>query len=70
MEVSVLNIKGQDTGRKVSLNEAIYGIEPNDHAIYLDVKLLMANQRQGTAKSNWLAAVVFSVRSLAIMVSN
>ena len=51
MELSVLNIKGQETGRKVALNDAIYAIEPNDHAIYLDVKLIMANQRQGTAKS-------------------
>ena len=51
MEVSVLNIKGQETGRKVSLNEAIFGIEPNDHVIYLDVKQYMANQRQGNAKS-------------------
>ena len=51
MEASVLNIKGQDTGRKVVLNDAIYAIEPNDHAIYLDVKLIMANQRQGTAKT-------------------
>ena len=51
MEVSVLNIKGQDTGRKVVLDDAVYGIEPNDHAIYLDVKLFLANQRQGTAKS-------------------
>ena len=46
MELSVLNIKGQETGRKVALNDAIYAIEPNDHAIYLDVKLIMANQRQ------------------------
>ena len=51
MEISVLKINGEDTGRKVSLNDSIYAIEPNDHAIYLDVKLLMANQRQGTAKS-------------------
>ena len=64
MEVSVLNIKGQDTGRKVSLNEAIYGIEPNDHAIYLDVKLLMANQRQGTAKSKERSEVSGSTRKL------
>ncbi len=48
MEVNVLNIKGEDTGRKVTLNESIFGIEPNDHAIYLDVKQFMANQRQGT----------------------
>ena len=51
MEVSVLNIKGAETGRKVSLNDAIYAIEPNDHALYLDVKLYLANQRQGTAKT-------------------
>ena len=64
MEVSVLNIKGQDTGRKVSLNEAIYAIEPNDHAIYLDVKLLMANQRQGTAKSKERSEISGSTRKL------
>ena len=51
MEVSVLNINGQETGRKVVLNEAVFGIEPNDHVIYLDVKQYLANQRQGTAKS-------------------
>ena len=51
MEVSVLNIKGQETGRKVTLNESIFGIEPNDHVIYLDVKQFLANQRQGTAKA-------------------
>ena len=51
MEISVLNIKGEDTGRKVTLNESIFGIEPNDHVIYLDVKQYLANQRQGTAKS-------------------
>ena len=49
MELSVLNIKGEDTGRKVVLNDAIFGIEPNDHSIYLDVKQFMANQRQGTS---------------------
>ncbi len=64
MEVSVLNIKGQDTGRKVSLNDAIYAIEPNDHAIYLDVKLIMANQRQGTAKSKERSEVSGSTRKL------
>ena len=64
MEVSVLNIDGQDTGRKVSLNDAIYAIEPNDHAIYLDVKLLMANQRQGTAKSKERSEVSGSTRKL------
>ena len=51
MEINVLNIKGQETGRKVTLNESIFGIEPNDHVIYLDVKQYLANQRQGTAKS-------------------
>ena len=51
MEVNVLNIKGQETGRKVTLNESIFGIEPNDHVLYLDVKQYLANQRQGTAKS-------------------
>ncbi len=64
MEISVLNIKGQETGRKVSLNDAIYAIEPNDHAIYLDVKLLMANQRQGTAKSKERSEVSGSTRKL------
>ena len=51
MEINVLNIKGEDTGRKVTLNESIFGIEPNDHVLYLDVKRYMAAQRQGTAKS-------------------
>ncbi len=64
MEVSVLNIKGEDTGRKVVLDDAIYGIEPNDHAIYLDVKLFLANQRQGTAKSKERSEVSGSTRKL------
>ena len=64
MEVSVLNIKGEDTGRKVILDDAVYGIEPNDHAIYLDVKLYMANQRQGTAKSKERSEVSGSTRKL------
>jgi len=51
MELSIYNIKGEDTGRKVTLNNAIFGIEPNDHAIYLDVKQHMANKRQGTHKT-------------------
>ena len=51
MEVNVLNIKGQETGRKVTLNESIFGIEPNDHVLYLDVKQFLGNQRQGTAKA-------------------
>ncbi|MBO5171854.1 MAG: 50S ribosomal protein L4 [Bacteroidaceae bacterium] len=64
MEASVLNIKGQDTGRKVVLNDAIYAIEPNDHAIYLDVKLIMANQRQGTAKTKERSEMSGSTRKL------
>ena len=64
MEVSVLNIKGQETGRSVSLNDAIYAIEPNDHAIYLDVKLILANQRQGTAKSKERSEISGSTRKL------
>ena len=51
MELSVLNINGQETGKKVTLNDAVFGIEPNAHGIYLDVKQYLANQRQGTAKS-------------------
>ena len=51
MELSVLNIAGQETGRKIVLDDAIFGIQPNEHAIYLDVKQYLANQRQGTHKS-------------------
>ena len=64
MEVSVLNIKGQETGRKVALNEAIFGIEPNDHVIYLDVKQYMANKRQGNAKSKERSELSGSTRKL------
>ena len=64
MEVSVYNIKGEDTGRKVTLNESIFGIEPNDHAIYLDVKQYLANQRQGTAKSKERSEISGSTRKL------
>ena len=64
MEVSVLNIKGQETGRKVTLNEAIFGVEPNDHVIYLDVKQYLANQRQGTAKSKERSELSGSTRKL------
>jgi len=64
MEVSVLNIKGQETGRKVTLNEAIFGVEPNDHVIYLDVKQYLANQRQGTAKSKERSEISGSTRKL------
>jgi len=64
MEVSVYNIKGEDTGRKITLNESIFGIEPNDHAIYLDVKQYLANQRQGTAKSKERSEISGSTRKL------
>ena len=64
MEVSVLKINGQETGRKVTLNEAIFGIEPNDHVIYLDVKQYMANKRQGTAKSKERSEHAGSTRKL------
>ncbi len=64
MEAKVLNIKGQDTGRTVVLNDAIYAIEPNDHAIYLDVKLIMANRRQGTAKTRERSEMSGSTRKL------
>lgn len=64
MEVSVYNIKGEDTGRKVVLNDAIFGIEPNDHAIYLDVKQFMANQRQGTHKAKERSEVAGSTKKL------
>jgi len=64
MEVSVLNIKGEDTGRKISLNDTVFGIEPNDHAIYLDVKQYLANQRQGTHKTKGRSEVAGSTRKL------
>ncbi len=64
MEVSVLNINGQETGKKVTLNEAIFNIEPNDHVIYLDVKHYLAAQRQGTAKSKERSEITGSTRKL------
>ena len=64
MEVSVLNINGQETGRKVALNDAIYGIEPNEHVLYLAVKQYLANQRQGTAKAKERSEVSGSTRKL------
>jgi len=64
MELNIVNIKGEDTGRKVSLNDTIFGIEPNDHAIYLDVKLYMANQRQGTHSSKGRSQLSGSTRKL------
>lgn len=64
MEAVVLDIKGKDTGRKVSLTDAIYAIEPNDHAVYLDVKQYLANQRQGTHKSKERAEITGSTRKI------
>ncbi len=64
MELSVFNIKGEDTGRKVVLNDAIFGIEPNDHSIYLDVKQFLANQRQGTHKSKERSEISGSTKKL------
>lgn len=64
MELSVYKITGEDTGRKVALNDAIFGIEPNDHAIYLDVKQFLANQRQGTHKSKERSEISGSTRKL------
>ena len=64
MEVNVLNINGEDTGRKAVLNDAVFGITPNDHAIYLDVKQYMANKRQGTHKSKERSEISGSTRKL------
>ena len=64
MELSVLNIAGQETGRKVELNDAIFGIQPNEHAIYLDVKQYLANNRQGTHKSKQRNEISGSTRKL------
>jgi large subunit ribosomal protein L4 len=64
MELSVLNIDGKETGKKVSLNDTIYGIEPNDHVLWLDVKQYLANQRQGTHKAKERSEVSGSTRKL------
>jgi len=64
MEVKVLNIAGKETGAKVQLSDSIFGIEPNDHAIYLDVKQYLANQRQGTHKSKQRNEIAGSTRKL------
>ncbi len=64
MELAVLNIAGQETGKQVTLNDAIFGIEPNDHAIYLDVKQFLANQRQGTHKAKQRNEVSGSTKKL------
>lgn len=64
MDINVLDIKGQETGRKVTLNENIFGIEPNDHVLYLAVKQYLADQRQGTAKSKERSEHAGSTRKL------
>ncbi|MCA1756859.1 MAG: 50S ribosomal protein L4 [Bacteroidales bacterium] len=64
MELAVVNIEGKETGRKVNLDESIFGIEPNDHAIYLDTKQYMANNRQGTHKSKERAEIAGSTRKI------
>lgn len=64
MELSIYNIEGKDTGRKVTLNSDIFTIEPNDHAIYLDVKQYLANQRQGTHKSKERAEIHRTTKKL------
>ena len=64
MELAVLNTQGQETGRKVVLSDAVFGVEANDHAIYLDVKQYLADQRQGTHKSKQRNEVAGSTRKL------
>ena len=64
MELAVINQKGEDTGRKISLSDEIFAIEPNDHAIYLDVKQYLANQRQGTHKSKERNEIAGSTRKI------
>jgi len=64
MELAILNTKGEDTGKKVSLSSEVFGVEPNDHAIYLDVKQYLANQRQGTHKSKEKSEITASTRKI------
>lgn len=64
MTVSVLNISGKETGRKMSLSKDVFGIKPNDHAIYLDIKRIMAGRRQGTAKTKERADISGSTRKI------
>ena len=64
MELAVLDIKGKDTGKKVSLSEEVFGVEANDHVVYLDIKHYLANQRQGTHKSKERAEIVGSTKKL------
>jgi large subunit ribosomal protein L4 len=64
MELAIINTSGKETGRKVNLNDSIFGIKPNDHAIYLDTKQFLANQRQGTHKSKQRGEVTGSTRKI------
>lgn len=64
MELSVLNIKGQATGKTVALSDEVFGLEPNEHVVYLDVKQYLANQRQGTHKSKERAEIAHSTRKI------
>lgn len=64
MELAVLDINGKDTGKKVTLNESVFGIEPNNHVLYLDVKQYLANQRQGTHKAKERAEIAGSTRKI------
>ncbi|MGK7392172.1 MAG: 50S ribosomal protein L4 [Candidatus Cyclobacteriaceae bacterium M2_1C_046] len=64
MEIAVKKYNGEDTGRKINLSDDVYGVEPNDHAIYLDVKQYLANQRQGTHKSKERAEISGSTRKI------
>ncbi len=64
MKVAVLNIKGEETGREVNLDKSVFGIEPNEHAVYLDVKNYLANQRQGTAKTKERGEITGSTRKI------
>jgi len=64
MQLAILNKKGEDTGKKVNLSKDVFGIEPNDHAIYLDVKQYLANQRQGTHKSKEKSEIKASTRKI------
>ena len=64
MDISVFNIQGEDTGRKAALSESVFKIEPNDHAIYLDVKQFLANKRQGTHKAKERGEIAGSTRKV------
>ncbi|MDG5800722.1 50S ribosomal protein L4 [Marinilabiliaceae bacterium ANBcel2] len=64
MELNIINIKGEDTGRKIELSDSVFGIEPNDHAIYLDVKQYLANNRQGTHKAKERSEIAGSTKKI------